>query len=134
MSLSNLANALHFLYKFNGGIKPLNEAVSRNREALALRPTPHPDRPHSLTHLADVLLSQFERNGAVEVLDEAILLRREGLVLRPSGHRYRRSVVDGLVQLLEKRRDRTGDDRDQGEIEDLKTELAVWGRRQQAKD
>jgi hypothetical protein len=61
----------------------------------------------------------------VEILDEAILLRHEELVLRPSGHRYQRSVVSGLVQLLEKRRESIGDNRDYREIENLKGELAV---------
>jgi hypothetical protein len=61
----------------------------------------------------------------VDVLDEAISLRRELLVLLPPGNIYRKSVVNGLVQLLLKRREATGNDRDRREIGDLEAELAA---------
>jgi tetratricopeptide (TPR) repeat protein len=125
LSLNNLANALQSLYKLDGGIGTLNEAISLYREVLGLRPAPHPDRPSSLQNLADTLLSLFEENRAVDDLDEAISLRRELLVLSPPGKRYRKSDVIGLVQLLVKRREATGDDRDRREIRDLEAELAA---------
>ena len=65
------------------------------------------------------------KNEAVDVLDEAISLHRELLILRPPGHRYRKSVIKGLVQLLVKRREATGDDRDCREVRDLEVELAA---------
>jgi hypothetical protein len=61
----------------------------------------------------------------VDDLDEAISHRRELLVLLPPGNRYRKGVVNGLVQLLLKRREATGDDRDRREIRDLEAELAA---------
>ena len=61
----------------------------------------------------------------MEVLDEAVSLRRELLVLRPLDHRYRAADVDDLVVLLERRCAVTGDDRDRGEIDELKAELAA---------
>ncbi|RXW16754.1 hypothetical protein EST38_g9086 [Candolleomyces aberdarensis] len=149
MSLNNLAVALDSLYQCNGGIGTLTEATSLHREALGLRPAPHPDRSmslnnlanalqslykcnggigtltESLMNLADALLAQFNQSGGVDVLNEAVSLRRKLLALRPPGHRYRWGAVRGLVELLEKRHGLTEDDRDQGEIEDLKAELAT---------
>jgi hypothetical protein len=80
----------------------------------------------SLNNLADALLLQFEQNREVGVLDEAISLRHELEVFRPPGHRYRAGdVAAPLVLLLEKRCEVTGDNRDCGEIDDLKAELAT---------
>ncbi|KAJ2926436.1 hypothetical protein H1R20_g10658, partial [Candolleomyces eurysporus] len=124
-SLNNLARCLHALYRHNKDIGTLNESISLGREGLALRPAPHPLRHTTLDILAEAYLSQFEQDGAVEVLDEAISLRRELLILRPSGHRYRAGHVKKFVQLLETRREATGDDRDCREIKDLKAELAA---------
>jgi hypothetical protein len=61
----------------------------------------------------------------VGVLDEAISLCRELLLLSPPGHRYRAYYLNVLVQVLEKRHGVTGDDRDHGEIDDVKAELAA---------
>ncbi|RXW21404.1 hypothetical protein EST38_g4458 [Candolleomyces aberdarensis] len=125
MSLTNLAGALLSLHKHNGDIDPLNKVISLHHEALILLPAPHTGRSRALDNLADALLYQFEQNGAVEVLDEAVSHRRELLALRPPGHRCRTRGVTSLVALLIKRYEVTGDDRDSGEIEDLKAELAA---------
>jgi tetratricopeptide (TPR) repeat protein len=126
-TLNNLADSLQARYKYNGDISTLNVCISLHREALGLRHVPHPDRPTSLSNLADVLLLQFEQNREVGILDEAISLRRELLILRPPGHRYRKADLKGFLHLLEMRREVTGDDRDRGEIDDVKAELAALG-------
>ncbi|RXW22966.1 hypothetical protein EST38_g2883 [Candolleomyces aberdarensis] len=125
-SLNNLASALLSLHKHNGDIDALNKAISLHHEALLFLPAPHTGRSRALDNLADALLYQFEQNGVLEVLDEAISHRRELLALRPPGHRYRTRGVNSLVVLLKKRYEATGDDRDSGEIEDLKAELAAF--------
>jgi hypothetical protein len=123
ITLNNLANSLKARYQRDGDISTLNECISLHREALGLRPAPHPGRPRSLDNLASALLSQFEQNREVGTLDEAISLRRELLLLSP-GHRYRAYFLKNLVLVLEKRHEVTGDDRDHGEIDDVKAELA----------
>ncbi|RXW14044.1 hypothetical protein EST38_g11810 [Candolleomyces aberdarensis] len=123
--LNNLASCLHTLYQHNKDIGTLNECISLGHEGLALCPAPHPHRCSILDILANAYLFQFEQDGAVQVLDESVSLGREALVLCTPGQRYRAYYVKTLVQLLEKRREVIGDDRDCGEIVDLKAELAV---------
>jgi tetratricopeptide (TPR) repeat protein len=125
ITLNNLANSLKSRYQRNGNINTLNECISLYREALGLCPAPHPTRPPTLNNLANVLLLQFEQNREVEVLDEAVSLRRELLILHPSGHRHRKDHLKDILHLLEMRREVTGDDRDHGEIDDVKAELAT---------
>ena len=116
----------NFISKQDKDSGTLDECVSLGREALALFPAPHPNRHLTLSVLAQAYQSQFEQGAseAVEALDEAISLAREGPLLCPPGHRARPDCVKFLVELLEKRREVTGDDRDCGEIEDWEAELA----------
>ncbi|KAJ2934990.1 hypothetical protein H1R20_g2112, partial [Candolleomyces eurysporus] len=132
-SLNNLAIALQSLYRCNGSIGTLTEVISLHREALGLRPQPHPARPISLNNLAFALRCQFDQNGSVDVLNEAISLWRELLALHPPGHRYQQVVVHCLAELLEKRYEVTGDNQDKGEIEHLKTQLALLHQQEKAK-
>jgi tetratricopeptide (TPR) repeat protein len=125
-SLNNLGDALQSLSVHEGGIGSLGEAISLYREALTLCPAFHQVRSASLENLANALLFQFERSGAVEVqVDEAISLRCERLTLYPPGHRSQVNAVCQLRWILVKRREVTGDNRDDKEIEDLWAELAA---------
>ena len=49
-SLDNIAAALVTRYKQRGASNDLDEAISLHREALLLRPAPHPDRSVSLNN------------------------------------------------------------------------------------
>ncbi|RXW15370.1 hypothetical protein EST38_g10484 [Candolleomyces aberdarensis] len=121
--LNDFANALRSTYECNGDIEALNEAISLYHEALALCPAPNPRRPQSLNGLVYALLLQFELNGAFEILNEMRSLCHELLVLHRPGHRLRKHHVELLVEILEKRREITGDE--ETEIEGLKAELAA---------
>ncbi|KAJ2918703.1 hypothetical protein MD484_g1683, partial [Candolleomyces efflorescens] len=124
VALNNLGMSLEARYKRNSDIGTLKECLSLYREALALVPAPHPDRPVSLNNLADALQLQFEHEKKVEVLNEAISLRREHQTLRPPGHIFREASLRNLLHVLERRREVTGENRDDAEIGDVKTELA----------
>ena len=81
----------------------LEEAISLHREALALRPVPHPHRSTSLNNLANVLWIRFERKGPMDDLEQAILLLREALTLCPAPHPDRFLSLDGLARALSTR-------------------------------
>ncbi|KAJ2915115.1 hypothetical protein MD484_g5296, partial [Candolleomyces efflorescens] len=123
-SLNNLTNALLSLYHHDGDVAKLTEASSLHREALALCPAPHPDCYALLRYLAKTFWFQFKLNGSLDALEEAILLFRERLVLRPPGSTSRQRAVKSLLRLLVERREATGDDRDNTEVDDLEAELA----------
>ncbi|KAJ2918758.1 hypothetical protein MD484_g1684, partial [Candolleomyces efflorescens] len=124
MALNNLGMSLEARYERNHDVGMLKECLSLYREALGLVPAPHPDRPASLDNLANALLLQFEHDKKVEVLDEAISVRRELRTLCLPGHRFREADLEGFLHLLERRREFTGENRDDAEIEDVKVELA----------
>ncbi|KAJ2914752.1 hypothetical protein MD484_g5674, partial [Candolleomyces efflorescens] len=128
-TLYNLARSLGARYQRDGDISALNECISLYREAVGLRPAPHPDRHDSLNNLAAALSLQLALNQDVRVLDEIISLCRElRLLVPPTGHRYSEKYLGNLVRCLEKRREVTGDDQDQEEIEELNVELAELER------
>ena len=56
----------------SGQREDLDEAISLHREALGLRPAPHPHRSDSLNDLAAALDTRFGQSGQRDDLDEAI--------------------------------------------------------------
>jgi hypothetical protein len=64
----------------------LEEVISLHREAIELRPSPHPKRSFSLNNLAISLGYLYQCTRGIADLEEAILLDREGLELQPSPH------------------------------------------------
>ncbi|KAJ2920592.1 hypothetical protein H1R20_g16502, partial [Candolleomyces eurysporus] len=123
MSLSNLGSVLSTLYERNRDINALNESILHYRDALVLRPAPHPKRGSSLDNLANTLLSQYKHNGEIAILNEAIIFRRELLVLEPPGHQYRAFDVECFVELLKIRFALTGEEADRDEIQASQQEL-----------
>ena len=57
-----------------------------HREALLLRPSPHPNRSESLINLAYGLQTCFEQRGASNDLDEAISLLTQANFVRSAHH------------------------------------------------
>ena len=62
-------------------LSDLNTAIWFLREALTLRPAPHPHRPDSLNKLAETLVVRFWHDGQLQDLCEAISLAGKALGL-----------------------------------------------------
>ncbi|KAG2005666.1 mucin-like protein 1 [Coprinopsis cinerea AmutBmut pab1-1] len=78
----------------------LGEAIRLYREALELRPAPHPDRSSSLINLANALLMRFAQIGTMSNIEQAIQLFREALELTPTSHARRHYALYGLGRSL----------------------------------
>ncbi|KAG2754402.1 hypothetical protein P692DRAFT_201928868 [Suillus brevipes Sb2] len=94
-------------------------AIALQREALALRPVGHTDRPRSLGDLANQLSTRFDHGGNGDDLDQSIALHREALALRPVGHTYRSISLGNLAVELSTRFDHRGN------AEDLDQSIAL---------
>ncbi|MEV4969818.1 CHAT domain-containing tetratricopeptide repeat protein [Streptomyces scopuliridis] len=69
-----------------GNRTDLAEALRLLRQAVALLPPDHPERPVALNDLGQVLKSGYERTGNPEELNEAVRLQREAVALTADGH------------------------------------------------
>jgi hypothetical protein len=96
MSLNYLASKLSFHFQHQGNDKDLDEAITLQREALALCLVSHTDRFGLLNNFANQLSSQ----GNKEDLDQAMALQREALALCPVGHTDRSSSLNILANQL----------------------------------
>ncbi|KAJ2930040.1 hypothetical protein H1R20_g7049, partial [Candolleomyces eurysporus] len=94
--LDKLGDALVSCYIQHGNTTVLNEAILHHRNALALRPVPHPDRHMSLNCLASSLREYHQRHGGINALKQSISLFREALALRPAPHPDRHRTLRGL--------------------------------------
>ncbi|KAJ2930645.1 hypothetical protein H1R20_g6447, partial [Candolleomyces eurysporus] len=91
-----------------GSLTDLDKAISLHREALQLRPSPHPDRSFSLDNLGHALLDRHWLTGTMADLEEAISVYRKALELRPLHHLLRSDSLDNLGGVLLSRHKRTG--------------------------
>ncbi|THH15951.1 hypothetical protein EW146_g4607 [Bondarzewia mesenterica] len=73
----DLANSLLIECKQAGQLSALENAIYLFREALALRPAPHPHRSESLNLLATALMTRFNWTRQIADLDEVIKLYNE---------------------------------------------------------
>ena len=71
MFLANLGAALLREYEEDGSPAVLDEAIRRQREAVALTPDDHVERAPRLANLAAALMAFYERASEQDVLDEA---------------------------------------------------------------
>ncbi|KAJ7899799.1 hypothetical protein B0H13DRAFT_2664236 [Mycena leptocephala] len=76
-----------------GDTADLDEAVEMHREAVALRPPPHPERP-------SLLSLWFDQQGDSETIDGAIQLHHEALDLRPLPHPFRPMSLNNLANSI----------------------------------
>jgi hypothetical protein len=103
----------------------LVEAVSLHREALELRPSPHPARSDSLYNLAISLHDMYKVTHVLSDLQEAITCREELLELHYAvGNEDRPGTLLGLADLLQMRFDAMGQEEDLSRIEVLREEEA----------
>ncbi|PPQ86284.1 hypothetical protein CVT25_005505 [Psilocybe cyanescens] len=80
--------------------RDLDEAISLHKQALELRPAPHPERSMSLNNLAYALYTQFNRRGEQCDLDEAIPSLRQALELQPAPHPHQSMSLNNLALVL----------------------------------
>ncbi|KAG2751992.1 hypothetical protein P692DRAFT_20639422, partial [Suillus brevipes Sb2] len=83
-----------------GSGEDMDQAITLQREALALHPVGHTDRSKILNNLGNRLSTRFDHRGNAEDLDRAIALHREALALRPVGHSFRPSSLNNLADRL----------------------------------
>jgi tetratricopeptide (TPR) repeat protein len=79
----------------------LEEAILLHREALELRPSPHPCRSHSLNNLGNALLDHYRGTDIMVDLEESISLHREALELRSFPHPDRSYSLYNLALSLQ---------------------------------
>jgi CHAT domain-containing protein/tetratricopeptide (TPR) repeat protein len=87
----------HHLYTHHSQTRDvalLDEAIELEREALALRPSGHPDRAFSCGNLGASLQTRYEQCDDLGLLNETIELDREALDLQPPGHPYEDLLQD----------------------------------------
>ncbi|KAF8492900.1 CHAT domain-containing protein, partial [Gautieria morchelliformis] len=94
------AIALWIRFGQSGQHGDLEEAISFHREALELRPAPHPGRSSSLDNIAIALSTRFEHFGRHEDLEEAISFHREALALLPATHLDRPASLNNVAIAL----------------------------------
>ncbi|KAJ6512345.1 CHAT domain-containing protein [Mycena vulgaris] len=124
----NLGNSVLARFQQRGVPVDIDEAVQLHREALALRPAPHPDRAASLSNLAISVLERFQHRGDAADIDEAVQLQREALALRPAPHPSRASSLNHLASTVHVRFEQRGDAADIDEPVQLHREaLALLG-------
>ena len=78
----------------------LGLAIPLHREALWLRPAPHPDCPSSLTNLANTLTTRSKQIGNIKDMNEAISLLQTALTLQPVFHLYHSDSINNLGTAL----------------------------------
>ena len=120
--LHSRAESLYVKFKQGGGTRDIDEAIDLDRQALALCPSGHSERPVSLFLLARLLSNRYIQLGVMEDLEEAIGLGREALTLRPQGHPHRSGSLNNLAVDLSARYKQLGALRDLDEAIDLDRE------------
>ena len=106
--LHSRAKSLTDKFIQGGGTRYNDEAIDLARQALALCPPGHSERPVSLFQLALHLGCRYDQLGAIQELEEAIILDREALSLRPQGHPDRSSSLNNLAMRLSTRYNQLG--------------------------
>jgi tetratricopeptide (TPR) repeat protein len=106
--LVGFSSALYVGFVKTSCLADLEEAIVLGREALELRPPPHPHRSNSLHDLSAYLAERSNKTGRPADLEEAILLVREALELRSSPHPQRSVSLYNLAACLSYRFNETG--------------------------
>ncbi|KAF7358142.1 CHAT domain-containing protein [Mycena venus] len=94
--LNSLGNALQTRFEHHGDIADLDESIIHFREALELRPEPHPFRTSSLNNLAGALQQRFHLKSNSADIDEAVQLVEDALKLTPRDHPRRGTLYETL--------------------------------------
>ena len=95
--LSVLSHYILKRFHHNGDSPDIEECISLNREALALRPLGHPAHEKSLTYLAKALTARYDLYGNIADFEEARQLERAAHDLL-SGHSRTLPPLSGHIE------------------------------------
>ena len=107
--LNNRGIFLLTRFERRGEMGDIEGSIRCHREALELRPAPHPNQSDSLNNLAYALCRRFEQKGDFENLEESIRCHREALELFPAPHPNRSTSLNNLASALSTRFEQKGD-------------------------
>ena len=109
VKLGQLAKTIFTSFKQSAQLSSLDTVVAlANREALLLRPGPHPKRLQSLGGLAIALYARFCRTDDITNLDEAIATLCEAIATCPERDASRPYLHNSFAVMFATRFDRTG--------------------------
>ena len=91
-----------------GQLSDLEDATSRQREAVDLTPDGHPHKPSFLNNLGITFLTRFEHFGQLNDLEDAISREREAVDLTPDSHPDKASYLNNLGISFRTRFERLG--------------------------
>ncbi|MFJ5775316.1 CHAT domain-containing protein [Streptomyces sp. NPDC093094] len=103
----------------------LDEALRLLRQAEALMPPGHPDRPTALGDLGLVLTASYRRGGEPGELNEAVRFHREAVDLTPDGHELLGVRLLNLGTALGLRHQLTEDGEDLRQAQDCRRRAAA---------
>ncbi|KIM79025.1 hypothetical protein PILCRDRAFT_10686 [Piloderma croceum F 1598] len=96
---SNLGLCLTARFRHLGQIADLEESVTLHKEALGLRPPPHPLRAIPLNNLADALSAQFRQFHRSRDFEESTNMYRQSLDTLPLDHPKKCPIFGNLGEL-----------------------------------
>jgi hypothetical protein len=97
VACGGIAHCLSLVYQQTGNDVLLDEAITLEREALALRPNNHPNRATSCGNIAYCLSLRYQQTGHASLLEEAITWEHEAMSLRGVGHPDRATSCGNLA-------------------------------------
>ena len=120
--LGNLGIALWYRFAHLHNPDDLEQAISKQADAINLTPDDHPDKPGRLNSLGNTLFTRFVHSGNLSDLDRAISRHSNSVDLTPDGHSDKPRRLNNLADSLIARFERLGN------LNDL--EQAIRDRRQ----
>ena len=92
----NLGSSSLARFERLGQLNDLEDAISRQSEAVDLTPDGHPRKPNYLMSLSFSFLTRFERLGQLNDLEDAISRQAEAVDLTPDGSLHKPRYLDNL--------------------------------------
>ncbi|KAI9451099.1 CHAT domain-containing protein [Boletus coccyginus] len=109
IALGYLGLALQYRFDRVGELGDLEDAISRQGDAVKLTPHGHPDKPGRLNNLGISFLTRFRHIGVLSDLEDAISRQRDAVELTPHGHPHRPGCLNSLGSSFLARFERVGE-------------------------
>ena len=94
--MNNLGNSFLTRFERLGQLNDLEDAISRQRDAVNLAPNYHPEKPGYLNNLGNSFRVSFKRLRRPNDLEDAISRQRDAINLTPNDHPYKPSYLNNL--------------------------------------